>query len=179
MTLKKPMTAKTMTMMTRMVQSMPASLLAAGRLSPYPLAARSNRSRRRFPRRPVRRERRPPSVGHPPWRPWSARALDAGHRIGPRSDALTIGGQRPGYVALAFDEIRRAGASSPQILRRLAEALDDPISIAPHDRRAALERQRRLLGSAVEDGPVGGREGCIGRARLIHQEGDASALVCR
>jgi uncharacterized membrane protein len=39
------------------------------------------------------------------------------------------------YVALAFDEIRIAGASSPQVTRRLAAALDDLIASLPPDER--------------------------------------------
>ena len=41
------------------------------------------------------------------------------------------------YVQLAFDEIRLAGAASPQVARRLREALEDLRSIAPMERRAA------------------------------------------
>ena len=55
-----------------------------------------------------------------------------------------------GYVTLAFDEIRRAGATSPQIPRRLAAALDDLIAIAPPERRGPLERQRRLVGETLD-----------------------------
>ena len=49
------------------------------------------------------------------------------------------------YVHLAFDEIRLAGAGSPQIHRRLLEALDDLRAIAPRDRRPPLEEQAALL----------------------------------
>jgi uncharacterized membrane protein len=52
------------------------------------------------------------------------------------------------YVHLAFDEIRLAGAGSPQIHRRLREALDDLRSVAPHDRRAPLDEQAELLARA-------------------------------
>jgi uncharacterized membrane protein len=55
-----------------------------------------------------------------------------------------------GYVRLAFDEIRTAGAASPQIPRRLAAALDDLMEVAPAGRRGPLERQMRLL--AAQDG---------------------------
>lgn len=51
----------------------------------------------------------------------------------------------------AFDEIRIAGAGSPQVPRRLAAALDDLIAIAPPERRPPLERRRRLLDEAAED----------------------------
>lgn len=55
------------------------------------------------------------------------------------------------YVHLAFDEIRLAGATSPQITRRLASALHDLISIAPAARRPVLEQQLDLLEGAVAD----------------------------
>ena len=59
------------------------------------------------------------------------------------------------YVELAFDEVRLAGAGSPQVSRRLQAALLDLASIAPPDRRPALDRQLELLASgtaaSVED----------------------------
>jgi uncharacterized membrane protein len=54
-----------------------------------------------------------------------------------------------GYVRLAFDEIRLAGTSSPQVTRRLCAALHDLKGIAPDDRQAPLDRQLRLLTAAV------------------------------
>ena len=54
------------------------------------------------------------------------------------------------YVHLAFDEIRLAGAGAPQIARRLRAALMDLRSVAPPDRRAALDLQLDLLTSGVE-----------------------------
>jgi uncharacterized membrane protein len=54
-----------------------------------------------------------------------------------------------GYVRLAFDEIRLAGAGSPQIARRMCAALEDLMAIAPPERRPPLERQHRLLEAAV------------------------------
>ena len=54
-----------------------------------------------------------------------------------------------GYVRLAFDEIRLAGAGAPQITRRLCAALEDLKAIAPPDRQAPLDRQLRLLTAAV------------------------------
>jgi uncharacterized membrane protein len=54
-----------------------------------------------------------------------------------------------GYVRLAFDEIRLAGASTPQVTRRLAAALHDLKTVVPPDRQAPLDRQLRLLTSAV------------------------------
>jgi uncharacterized membrane protein len=55
------------------------------------------------------------------------------------------------YVTLAFDEIRLAGAGSPQVSRRLVEVLDDLLAIAPEERRPPLERQRRLLDATVRE----------------------------
>ncbi|MGK5111809.1 MULTISPECIES: DUF2254 domain-containing protein [unclassified Geodermatophilus] len=54
-----------------------------------------------------------------------------------------------GYVRLAFDEIRLAGAASPQVTRRLSAALEDLKGVAPPDRQAPLDRQLRLLTAAV------------------------------
>ncbi|MHA7294380.1 DUF2254 domain-containing protein [Arthrobacter sp. HLT1-21] len=54
-----------------------------------------------------------------------------------------------GFVRLAFDEIRQAGAGSPQVTRRLTAALDDLITVAPPERRGALEQQCHLLRDAV------------------------------
>lgn len=64
------------------------------------------------------------------------------------------------YVHLAFDEIRLAGAQSPQVARRLRAALDDLVAVAPPERRAPLEEQLELLRCAVEsssraDGDIG------------------------
>ena len=53
-----------------------------------------------------------------------------------------------GYVHLAFDEIRLAGAGSPQVARRLQAALRDLLSVAPPDRREALEEQLSLLSNS-------------------------------
>ncbi|MBG6225427.1 putative membrane protein [Arthrobacter sp. CAN_A2] len=50
-----------------------------------------------------------------------------------------------GYVRIAFDEIRQAGAGSPQVIRRLRAALEDLLTVAPPERRAALDRQLALL----------------------------------
>jgi uncharacterized membrane protein len=54
------------------------------------------------------------------------------------------------YVHLTFDEIRLAGADSPQVTRRLVAALEDLISVAPADRRPVLDEQLELLDKAVE-----------------------------
>ncbi|WP_299165612.1 DUF2254 domain-containing protein [uncultured Arthrobacter sp.] len=53
------------------------------------------------------------------------------------------------FVELAFDEIRRSGAASPQITRRLMSALNDLLNLAPADRRPALEHQRELLAASM------------------------------
>ena len=54
-----------------------------------------------------------------------------------------------GYVRLAFDEIRLAGTTTPQVTRRLCAALHDLKGVAPPDRQAPLDRQLRLLTAAV------------------------------
>lgn len=54
-----------------------------------------------------------------------------------------------GYVRLAFDELRLAGASSPQVARRLRAALDDLRTVAPPERWPPLDRQRTLFDDAV------------------------------
>ena len=56
-----------------------------------------------------------------------------------------------GYVRLAFDEVRLAGAGSPQVSRRLQAALDDLSSVVPPERLPALTRQRELLRAAVHE----------------------------
>src|SRR3954447_21277404 len=54
-----------------------------------------------------------------------------------------------GYVRLAFDELRLAGASSPQVTRRLQAALEDLKTVAPPERQPALDRQLDLLEALV------------------------------
>lgn len=56
-----------------------------------------------------------------------------------------------GYVRLAFDEVRLAGAGSPQVARRLQAALDDLSSVVPPDRLPALRRQRELLSATARE----------------------------
>jgi uncharacterized membrane protein len=53
------------------------------------------------------------------------------------------------YVHLAFDEIRLAGAGSPQVARRLKSALSDLRDIAPADRREVINKQLELLTHAT------------------------------
>ena len=54
------------------------------------------------------------------------------------------------YVHLAFDEIRLAGAGSPQVARRLKAALTDLRSIAPPERVGILDLQLDLLSTTTE-----------------------------
>jgi uncharacterized membrane protein len=54
-----------------------------------------------------------------------------------------------GYVRLAFDEIRLAGASEPQVTRKMCAALADLKCVAPPDRQEPLDRQLRLLEAGV------------------------------
>ncbi|MGZ8783466.1 MAG: DUF2254 family protein, partial [Gaiellaceae bacterium] len=54
------------------------------------------------------------------------------------------------YVHLAFDEIRMAGAGSPQVSRRLKAALTDLRSIAPAERVEILDDQLELLTAATQ-----------------------------
>jgi uncharacterized membrane protein len=49
------------------------------------------------------------------------------------------------YVHLAFDEIRHAGAASPQVARRLEDAVRDLRTVAPPERVAVLDEQLELL----------------------------------
>src|SRR4029450_11768467 len=53
------------------------------------------------------------------------------------------------YVRLAFDELRLAGAGSPQVARRLRAALEDLKTVAWPQRRPPLDRQLELLDEAV------------------------------
>ena len=57
-----------------------------------------------------------------------------------------------GYVRLAFDELRLAGAGSPQVARRLRAALEDLRTVASPERRPPLDRQLKLLD---DGGPAG------------------------
>jgi hypothetical protein len=49
---------------------------------------------------------------------------------------------------LAFEEIRQAGAGSPQVSRRLKAALEDLRTVAPPNRRGVLDRELDLLEQA-------------------------------
>jgi hypothetical protein len=54
-----------------------------------------------------------------------------------------------GYVRLAFDELRLAGAGSPQVARRLRAALEDILTEAPPERRPPVHRQLLLLDAGI------------------------------
>lgn len=55
-----------------------------------------------------------------------------------------------GYVRLGFDEVRLAGAASPQVARALRASLEDLRTVASPDRLAPLDHQLELLSAAVE-----------------------------
>jgi uncharacterized membrane protein len=55
------------------------------------------------------------------------------------------------YVHLAFDEIRIAGAGSPQVARRLHAALADLLEVAPRERKGPLQEQLDLLLAGARD----------------------------
>jgi uncharacterized membrane protein len=71
------------------------------------------------------------------------------------------------YVHLSFDEIRLAGAESPQVSRRLCAALEDLLTVAPADRRPALREQLDLLEARIDDG---GRQEAD-RTFALHSDG--------
>jgi uncharacterized membrane protein len=75
---------------------------------------------------------------------------DGLHRDGAGEVRLTVPSMTwDAYVHLAFDEIRMAGAGSPQVSRRLKAALTDLISIAPPERVPVLEHHAELLTAAA------------------------------
>jgi uncharacterized membrane protein len=74
-----------------------------------------------------------------------------------------------GYVRLAFDELRIAGAGSPQVARRLRAALEDLKTVAPTPRRPELDRQLELLTLGVKRSFDGDRD--IGNALTADQQG--------
>jgi uncharacterized membrane protein len=69
------------------------------------------------------------------------------------------------YVHLGFDEIRLAGAGSPQVSRRLKAALTDLKSLALPDRVGVLEEQLDLLTAATETAMEDDRNGAPRRSR--------------
>jgi uncharacterized membrane protein len=74
------------------------------------------------------------------------------------------------YVHLAVDEIRMAGAGSPQVARRLRAALQDLLTIAPPERQVVLKEQLDLLQSGIESA-IG-----VGSDRTYSTRGDPSGL---
>jgi uncharacterized membrane protein len=62
------------------------------------------------------------------------------------------------YLRLATDEIRLAGAASPQVARRLQAALHDLRSIAPQERIPPIDRQLELLAVATHSAMDDDRE---------------------
>jgi uncharacterized membrane protein len=56
-----------------------------------------------------------------------------------------------GYVRLAFDELRLAGARVPTVTRRLVAALQDLKTLAPPERQEPLDRQLDLLREGVRN----------------------------
>lgn len=74
------------------------------------------------------------------------------------------------YVHLVFDEIRLAGAGSPQVARRLQAALKDLQSVAPAERRPVLDEQLNLL-SAITVETFTNQEDV-----LMAQQGDPAGL---
>jgi uncharacterized membrane protein len=74
------------------------------------------------------------------------------------------------YVHLAVDEIRMAGAGSPQVARRLRAALQDLLTIAPPARQVVLKEQLDLLQSSIES-TIGD-----GSDRTYSKRGDPSGL---
>ena len=55
------------------------------------------------------------------------------------------------YVHLAYDEIRQAGAGTPQVARRLRASLQDLVQYAPSYRQPVLHDQLRLLDLAIDN----------------------------
>ena len=74
-----------------------------------------------------------------------------------------------GYVRLAFDELRLAGARSPQVARRLRAALEDLKTVAPAPRQPELDHQLELLTLGVQRSFDDDRD--IGHALIADQQG--------
>jgi len=62
------------------------------------------------------------------------------------------------FVHLVFDEIRIAGAQSPQVSRRLVAALTDLLDLAPPARRGPLQEQLDLLCREVKESDADERD---------------------
>ena len=74
------------------------------------------------------------------------------------------------YVHLAVDEIRMAGAGSPQVTHRLHAALQDLLTMVPPARQVVLKEQLDLLQSGIES-TIG-----EGSDRTSSTRGDPSGL---
>ena len=109
----------------------------------------------------------------------------ARRQIAPRpallEEALAFGGPIIVFdrVSLAFDEIRLAGADSPQVSRRLVAALEDLLRVAPEDRRPPLREQLRLLEEALQDSAKSPRDIAVALAPDGQGIGVASAVTAR
>ena len=73
------------------------------------------------------------------------------------------------YVHLAFDEIRMAGAGSPQVARRLRAALEDLLTVAPQERKRALQEQLDLLQSGMKNNDSEASDRALFVARRSHR----------
>jgi uncharacterized membrane protein len=83
------------------------------------------------------------------------------------------------YVHLAFDEIRLAGAESPQVSRRLVAAIEDLLRVAPEERRPPLREQLQLLGEALRSSPMSERDIEAGLSPDGQGSGVASGVIAR
>jgi uncharacterized membrane protein len=83
------------------------------------------------------------------------------------------------YVHLAFDEIRLAGAESPQVSRRLVAAIEDLLRVAPEERRPPLREQLQLLGEALRSSPMSERDIEAGLSPDGQGIGVASGVIAR
>ena len=79
------------------------------------------------------------------------------------------------YVHLAFDEIRIAGAGSPQVARRLVAALTDLRGVATRERVDVLDEQLELLRTATLHAMEDERD--VRRALDADREGLGAAAV--
>jgi uncharacterized membrane protein len=82
----------------------------------------------------------------------AARRFPESCRLDPNGDARLFL-PRPDFrdcLSLAFDEIRLAGAGSMQVSRRLEAILSDLETVAPPERRPAIEAMRTLVSAGVD-----------------------------
>ena len=81
------------------------------------------------------------------------RSLAVGVRTGDNGDVrvLVPTPDWEHFVSLATDEVRRDGASSVQVMRRLRELLVDLERVAPEERKTSVRRRLELLDRAVGD----------------------------